>query len=480
MAQNPFKLEVYTKAFAYQLDIGNPLRLTFTPRHNQQPTGELVMSARHHAVPTLAANGCRYRLWYKGEFLSSGVVDFKSAQGPMGLATVTYQLRDDFWVINSILGWQAPTSDISDQTSAEYRKYTGSAEKIAKDLIRDNGLTRLGMPLTIATNQDRGGTVTGGLKVRMDQLGEVLLPMLEKAGLGIRFRNTSGNRITVDVYEPVTQPLQLTEAGGQVLDYTWTARNPSVTRIVAGGSGEKKERIFNSYTSTLEADYGTIIEAFADSADLGDEYRAAESDLESKNAQLETELKDRNEAWNKRERARNKRDTLLENKNVAQAVGGTTYTNATARYNEASNDYIQANVEYNTAYTAWTNAFNARNAAASLVGTRRMEHRAELEQRAKEKVAEGHATYGFSLTLGEAENFTYGGNGVHVGDRITVDAGGLEITDVLRSATLNWDAENGMKVTPVVGDNVEENPDRKLASLVSRAFKAIQKLRTGR
>lgn len=478
--ETPFKLELYDKAFAYQMDVAEWIRLTFTPRHNQQPTGELVMRARHHAVPKLAVPGTRYRLYYKGEFLSSGNIDMRAAEGPQGTATVTYQLQDDFVEINSGIGWQRPTDPINDQTLAEYKTYTGSAEKIAKDMIRDNLVTRLGKPITIASNQDRGGTVAGGVKVRMDTLGDVLLPMLEAQGLGIRFRNTSGNKITVDCYVPSTRPLALTEAGGQVLAYSWTAKNPTVTRVVAGGANEKKDRFFNSYTSTLESEYGRIIEAFTDAADLGDDYREKRNDWENKTSTLADRLKDRDEAMNKRERALNKRDILLHNKNVAQAIGGTTYTNATQAYNTASNDYIQANSEYNTAYTAWTTAFSARQAAASAMGTAALAHRQELLQRAKEKVAEGHATFGFDLTLGEAPNFSYGGTGVHVGDMVTVNAGGLEITDVLRSATINHDFDGGLTVTPVVGDNVEANPSRKLGKLVARAFKAIQKLHTSR
>jgi hypothetical protein len=481
MATNPFKLEILDKAFSFQCNVGDPLRLTFTPRHNQQSTGELVMRARHHAVPTLAVPGTRYRLWYKDEFMSSGTIDLRAAQGPAGEAAVTYQLKDDFAILYGTLGWQVPTSPISDQTAKEYAVYTGTAEKIAKDMIRDNALTRIGRPLVIAANQDRGGTVSGGVKVRMGDLGETLLPMLEAAGLGIRFRNLSGATIQCDVYVPSTSALQLTEAGGQVLDYSWTARNPTATRVVAGGSGEKKARYFNQYISTMvESEYGLVIEAFTDAADLGDALRDAENDMENKFDALkglrETMVDDRNAM----ERAKNKRDVLLASRNVAQAVGGQTYTDANAAYSSANSDYSSANAQYtnslnayNAGVTAYNNAVTAKNAAITA-------HRAELEQRAKEKVAEGHPTYGFDLTLGEAPNFTYGGLGVHVGDQVTVDAGGLVITDVLRSATLNWDADSGLTVTPVVGDNIEENPDRKLGALIATAFRAIQKLRTGR
>jgi hypothetical protein len=223
-----------------------------------------------------------------------------------------------------------------------------------------------------------------------------------------------------------------------------------------------------------------VIEAFTDAADLGDALRDAENDMENKFDALkglrETMVDDRNAM----ERAKNKRDVLLASRNVAQAVGGQTYTDANAAYSSANSDYSSANAQYtnslnayNAGVTAYNNAVTAKNAAITA-------HRAELEQRAKEKVAEGHPTYGFDLTLGEAPNFTYGGLGVHVGDQVTVDAGGLVITDVLRSATLNWDADSGLTVTPVVGDNIEENPDRKLGALIATAFRAIQKLRTGR
>lgn len=84
-------------------------------------------------------------------------------------------------------------------------------------------------------------------------------------------------------------------------------------------------------------------------------------------------------------------------------------------------------------------------------------------ERATETLAEGAPMSGFSLSLSETENFRYGGTeGVHVGDMVTVKVGSLIVTDVLREATLTWDAGNGETITPVIGERTDD-PNKALA-----------------
>jgi len=99
-----------------------------------------------------------------------------------------------------------------------------------------------------------------------------------------------------------------------------------------------------------------------------------------------------------------------------------------------------------------------------------------LDARGQETLDEGRAKYGFSLTLAETSTFRYGGAGVHVGDRVTVDLGFATRTDILREATISWTAENGVEVTPLVGE-IQDNPDRTLGNFLRSLRKGISDLK---
>ena len=101
---------------------------------------------------------------------------------------------------------------------------------------------------------------------------------------------------------------------------------------------------------------------------------------------------------------------------------------------------------------------------------------AVLAQRALEALAEGAPTTGLSLTLTESRGFAYG-RSVRVGDRVTTRiAPGAEITDVLREARIVWDADNGLEVTPVVGDR-QDDPSALLRATINALTRGIRDLK---
>lgn len=100
-----------------------------------------------------------------------------------------------------------------------------------------------------------------------------------------------------------------------------------------------------------------------------------------------------------------------------------------------------------------------------------------LTARGQERIEEGAATAGLTLTLAEAEGFRYGEH-VRVGDEVTVQvAPGLEVTDVLREVQLSWTTEQGVEVTPIVGDR-QDDPDVALRRAVNDIARALRALRT--
>ena len=372
MSDNPFTIEIYDKSFNLLCFIGDPESVTATPRHNQKSTAVFTVAANHRRLPLLAQDGARCVIRYYGEFLLSGVIQLRSGTGPSISGTVSISVDGDFRILDNVLGWVAPLGSITQQNAAEYYVIGGNAESVVKDLVSNNVVSRLGFPVTIANNQNRGAVIPGGVKARFQTLRDLLLPAVEIAGLGITF-SQEGTRIVCDVYVPRTAPRVLSESGGMITDWRWSEATPSATRVVVGGQGDGTARVFRTLADTATEDqYGDIVEVFRDARDAD--------------------------------------NTTL------------------------------------------------------------------LDARGQETLDEGSAKFGFSLILAETATFRYGGDGVHVGDRVTVDLGFATRTDILREATLTWTRNEGVSVIPLVGE-IQDNPDRTLGNFLRNLRKGMTDLK---
>jgi hypothetical protein len=99
---------------------------------------------------------------------------------------------------------------------------------------------------------------------------------------------------------------------------------------------------------------------------------------------------------------------------------------------------------------------------------------AELDQSNSEVLFEGKPKNGLELELSETPYFRYGT--VVVGDRVTIRAGALVIQDVLRSATITWNRQDGLRVLPVVG-KTENSPDAKVANAIKTLWRGLTNLK---
>ncbi|RCK68261.1 hypothetical protein DT076_16565 [Desertihabitans brevis] len=102
-----------------------------------------------------------------------------------------------------------------------------------------------------------------------------------------------------------------------------------------------------------------------------------------------------------------------------------------------------------------------------------------LSERMDEALAEGAPTAGLGVTLQDTGAFSYGEN-VHVGDRVTLRFGsGLEVTDILREATLVWSRDTGpaVEATPVIGERTDD-PDLTLIRTVAALARGDRARRT--
>ena len=262
----PFTIKIYDKDFNFKGFVGDPVSLVITPRFNQTGTGVLVVETDHRMAPHLVADGARFVIDLRGQFLMSGKIFRRNAEGPSIDGTLTIYLKDDFRLLHQILGYPVPGAALTAQTS-EYGTYTGTAEAIVKNVVSDNMTSRLGMDVVCPTSLGRGSVVPDGVKFRFHPLYERLFPAIEQAGLGVTFKQ-SGTSIVCDVFVPPVFGRTLDESTGVITSWTWTDEDPTATHVVAGGQGEGTARIFREARSTsLEAAHNDVIELFQDARD---------------------------------------------------------------------------------------------------------------------------------------------------------------------------------------------------------------------
>jgi len=473
-----FRVAVYDKNRVFQCQIGNPVSLEATIRHNLVSTLKMTVALGHERVPELMADGARLRVSFKGEHLISGpiVADELETDGVSGFYTVT--VEDDFRVLREILGWPVPGAAISSQGTAEYRKYTGNAEGIIKVAVTENGITRMGVPgLTVAPNLARGGSVPGGLSFRFHPLADLFFPAVEDAGLGVTVKQ-DGTNLVLDVYEPQTFPHTLSVKGRTLQQATMTRTRPTASRAIVGGSGEGKARYFRALTdSTRESLYGMRAETFVDDRQAGSDYMALVKDVADALADLKeanTELKEADRALDAALAAQSAADMAFD---LAQISGNVSASNKAQTKLFAANDkvdgrqadYNAALADRNTKQTAY-NTFNGQLPAALTA------YQAAMDESGTKALTENGPKNGVSLTLAGTGIFQYGPGGFHVGDKVPVRlADGVVVTEVIRECTLKWVSPTYAKVEPVAGE-ITNQPERVTAKRIAALAKGQRDL----
>ncbi|MDQ1053168.1 hypothetical protein QE394_001096 [Arthrobacter sp. SORGH_AS 212] len=273
-----FRIGVYDKDRVFQCQIGNPVALSATVRHNLTSTLSMSVALGHRRIGKLKEDGARLKVSFKGEHLISGPIteDNIESDGVSGLYTVT--VEDDLTALWEILGWPVPTVAATpgaiNQSAAEYRTYNGNAETILKTAVTENGVNRIGIPgLVVAPNLNRGATIPGGVPLRMHPIADQMFPALEDAGIGVSVRQANSAPgesadLVLDVYEPQTHPRTLSVKGRTLKRVAMTRKRPTASRVVIGGQGEKTARNFRYLVDTArEAQYGRRAEVFRDARD---------------------------------------------------------------------------------------------------------------------------------------------------------------------------------------------------------------------
>jgi hypothetical protein len=313
VTDSPFLIDVYTKSFEWVGRITDPVSINGSVRHNALSNFQFRLRAGDPMIEDVLRKGCRITMQYRGVGLVSGMV--RTKQGdllPNG--DVVFQLQGDWRILPNTTAVVAPAHPLTptaltatipagwgqtwlpgggadagpdgttqgqygyylwpDGSAASAGVYVAYAESAVKNLIDVNALKRLGRPITIAPDLQRGGDAraAGVLpNVRMSKLEDAVRPLLAWSGLGLRvMQEAMGKTINVEVYEPSEWGAPLTVASGVVEDGGWSLNPPIATRVIVGGPGELADRAFwGSVDAGLEGEYGDIIEVFRDATGAG-------------------------------------------------------------------------------------------------------------------------------------------------------------------------------------------------------------------
>lgn len=244
--------------------------LSGNARFNALSAATLQLHPGHKRAAQLQAPGSRVQILFRGRTLMTGKTVLVEGEGPGDSAYLSFEVQDDWRVFKNFLGWPVPGNAITAQTS-EYDIRTGSAETVVKALVTANVIPRAVYPVTVATDGNRGSSIT--VMLRFDYLADKLFPAVDMAGIGVtaQLDPATGN-IVVDAFVPADRTATpLTVASRVIQKYKFGQQAPEVTRGVLGGQGEGTARAFRTFVDTeREAAWGDTVEAFRDARDTSD------------------------------------------------------------------------------------------------------------------------------------------------------------------------------------------------------------------
>lgn len=307
----PGAIDVYDKNFMWIGRIGNPISIRGSVVFNGLSTFTVEVSANDRLVPDVIAYGARITMIYKDAQLFSGMITGVTGS-LLSNGSIFLEMQSDWRILQNTVALVRPLNQIEasaisvknvDNPAAQaqawlpggsttqgtsgttigqvgYYQWASSvtySETALKTIIGENVITRLGRPVTLATDLNRGGNIKAAGKlpeVRMNKLEDVCLEILSFDGLGLTLQQaTRDDTITVDVYEPDVWDMPLTVNSGVIVGGSWSIQSPTATRAILGGPGDLADRHFVNYTTgstTIENEWGDLVEIFRDATSSAD------------------------------------------------------------------------------------------------------------------------------------------------------------------------------------------------------------------
>lgn len=261
-------IEVYDNTFTWQGTVSLLMELTAHRRHLEVSTAEFTIAPDDPMRPFLTTAGSQAVILLNDEpFLSGWVVSDAGTIDPS--EGVEFELLGHETVLWDVTGWPVPGNSLSNQNVGYWRQ-RGPGETVVKAAAAAN-FNRLGMPVTAAADQGRGGTVD--VSIRFHPLMERIATPLFEAGLGVRVSLVEGQGLELDVYEVREHEFPLDPESGTIVSGAWRRNRPTLTRVVAGTQGEAEARTFyGPRVAGWEGQWEPrIIEGFVDARDVSED-----------------------------------------------------------------------------------------------------------------------------------------------------------------------------------------------------------------
>lgn len=154
-------------------------------------------------------------------------------------------------ILKSVLGFPEPTNPNPRTQKTTHKTYTGSALAVMRQVLTDNLVNRLGVPMTFQSG-DLGNQVT--IDFRFDEIhGHFYEDSKEKGGAlletegNIVFnitRDFKAKRYVLTAREPVHHEMQIEVRSGFIERWQLTAERAAADHLIIGGPGEMLERHF--------------------------------------------------------------------------------------------------------------------------------------------------------------------------------------------------------------------------------------------
>lgn len=268
-------VELWSQTFTRLGFVNDATRVKLVHRHNGRGLIELAVPLDHNRIAALLTPGVRCVATFtadggtpvviSGRMPSVRTETLSAGSGPAPAKVkhlVTSFVSD--WSVFDVLAWPVPSALLTAQ-AVPYWVSTGPAETVIKALA-NAASSRLGLPVTIPASSGRGATVTASL--RMTRVSDAIAALADAGGIGVSIVQ-SGAGWALDCYLGADRTARtLSEAGGTITDWSWTATPPKATRVVVGGQGEAAARVFRARLDAAAESAWGVVEEFIDARDL--------------------------------------------------------------------------------------------------------------------------------------------------------------------------------------------------------------------
>lgn len=274
MSRPPISVTAWTGDYRRCGPVTALQQLDTTWRHNAPGDAAFTVDADHPRVDDLVRDGARCTIDYRyGDTAAeavrfSGRVTERKASGRRDTAVRTFDVEDDWQVLNHLIGYPNPTGTEAQQgDDGAYWTRNAPAEDVVCEAVAVNA-QRAGAAIVVPGSSGRGGRIA--VSLRMHPLSDRLFPLVDQAGIGVRIVQRGAQRV-LEVYEPQTYARVLTERSGVIAgDPELQITPPTVTHVVVGAGGEGEARLFRRFAGTPEQRKaaGDVLELFVDARDI--------------------------------------------------------------------------------------------------------------------------------------------------------------------------------------------------------------------